>query len=89
MWAALEWWRYLGQVPVTLGGAWTVTVMAAAVVGAAAYRFRRAFRKAHYLKQGIRGEIHVSQYLRDMCVPLGYRMFDDVPARGSGGGIQH
>ena len=81
----MDWWRYVGKVPATLAGVLTETALTLIVGVFAGVRVRRAWWEMKTVKQGIRGEVHVSQYLRATCVPQGYRMFDDVPGKGSGG----
>lgn len=72
--AAIEWYRYLFNVP--LSPAWFSTV-AVLAVAYAAWRFYKVRPQARVLRQGIEGEKTVGQFLEGLR-EKGYRVFHDI-----------
>lgn len=73
--AALEWWRYLQDLPPS---PYIYTAMATIVVPVAAYKVWTARKKAHAIRQGIEGEKSVGQYLERLREKQA-QVFHDIP----------
>lgn len=74
---ALEWWRYLHDLP---PHPYIYTTMATFAVPVAAYKVWKAKRKAHAIRQGIEGEKSVGQYLERLREKQA-QVFHDIPGR--------
>ena len=84
-WVSMEWYRYVFDVRPTLVSCIVLSVVLAILGVIGGVRIRVAYRNAKNIRQGIRGEKYVSQYLNLTCRSLGYRVIDDIQAKGSGG----
>lgn len=73
--AGLEWWRAVSELPPAPGAA---TVVAALGVGVAIWRVRKAFKKIKRMRQGLDGERAVGQFLESLR-ESGARVFHDIP----------
>ena len=75
----VEWVRFLLNIPPSWHTVLPVTLVAAGFAVHYVRRMRRALETLDRLKRGMVGEVHVGQFLDDMCRGIGYRVLHDIP----------
>jgi len=80
----VAWWQYFFPSKNLLAGP-VILSLATMVMGLIAFfKVRRLLSHTKRIKLGLRGELHVGQYLNRECAKLGYHVFHDIQCKSAG-----